>query len=176
MKFFYGIVLIFSILIANNSCDKVTSYPPEPELEFKSYTLSIVKDTSVKDTSKRKIIGKSLKFEFSFVDGDGDLFSPIDTTNLNSPVSKLFWTYFEKRNGEFVQVSDSSLKTPTYFHFPYSDVMKRDGQNKTQKGTFEYTYLFYNPIPYDTLEIEFYIVDMAEHKSNVVRTSQIVLQ
>jgi hypothetical protein len=169
MKFFYGIVLIFSILIANNSCKKITSYPPEPALEFKSFQL-----IDATDTLNNKV--KSLDVEFSFIDGDGDLFSPIDTANSNSPVSKLFWTYYEKQKGEFVQVPDSLLKTPTSSHLPYSDLMQRNGQNKTQKGTIKYTYLFYYPLPYDTLEIEFYIVDMAEHKSNVVRTPQIVLQ
>jgi len=161
------IILFFSILIANNSCEKVKSYSPIPAIEIKSYNLI--------DVDSNKI--KRLTIEFSFVDGDGDLFSPQDTINKDSLASTLFWTYFEKVDGVFVQVSDSSFKTPLYLHFPYSDVMQRNGQNKTQKGTFEYTIDYFYPMPYDTMEIEFYVVDVALHKSNVVRTpNEIILK
>jgi hypothetical protein len=165
---YLGIVLILCLLIISFSCKDVESYSDIPYIELKSYK---VDDGT--DTLGNKV--KDLTFEFSFVDGDGDLFSPLDSINRDLPTSKLHWIFYEKTDGVFVQIPDSLMKTPTYFHLPYSDVMERNGQNKTQKGTIKYNYQLSYPLQYDTLEIEFYVVDMAYHQSNIVRTSEAII-
>jgi hypothetical protein len=47
--------------------------------------------------------------------------------------------------------------------------MKRNGQNKTLKGTITYNYTFKILSYYsDTIKIEIFVIDKALHKSNVL--------
>jgi hypothetical protein len=170
MKKIYGIVLIIVIAIVSSHCDKIKSYSSVPAITFDSYQLL---DTV--DELQNKM--KKLVINFKFVDGDGDLFNPDTVANANSKKSKLFLIFYEKKDGVFVQVPDSLLLTPLAFRLPYDDVMKRDGQNKTQKGTISYSYPFYYPMPFDTLEVKFYITDMAEQQSDTAQIpNEIVLK
>jgi len=160
MKIFCGTLFIFSILIAINSCDKVKSYSSVPQIGFVSYKL-----TETVDALQNKV--KSLVVNFNFVDGDGDLFDP-DSTDVTSPKGKLFLIFYQKKSGVFVQVPDSLLLTPPSFKLPYGDVMQREGQDKTQKGTIQFSYPFYYPMPYDTIKVKFYVADMAENHSDTL--------
>jgi len=150
-----GIFLLYELMLS--SCGKVTSYPGVPSIDYESYKLV---DT-IDDPTLRNPV-KMLEVTFKFVDGDGDLFTP-DTS-----VRSLFLTFYNKVDGSFVQVPDSTLFTKPAISFPYSSLMDRSGQNKTQKGTITFDYPFYYPLPYDTIELQFYIQDVAGNKSNVV--------
>ena len=149
-------VLVYGLL--TSSCDKLTSYPATPSIDYDSYKLV---DT-VDDPTLRNPI-KMLEVTFKFVDGDGDLFT------ADTSVRSLFLTFYQKINGDFVKVPDSTLFTKPAISFPYSSLMDRTGQNKTQKGTITFDYPFYYPMPFDTIEMEFYITDLAGNKSNVVK-------
>jgi len=144
------------------SCDKIKSYSDVPHIDFISYQLKNTQDALGNNQ-------KSLVINFKFVDGDGDLFDPDTVVDKNSPKSKLFLIFYQKQHGVFTQVPDSLFLTPLAFRLPYDQVMERTGQNKTQKGTIQYAYPFYYPMPFDTLQVKFYITDMAEHYSDTIQ-------
>lgn len=134
---------------------------------------------------------KALALTFNFADGNGDLSNavtrplivippdtiPKDTTTY----SKIFLKLYEKKSGIYYPIPDTALLTPTSFLIPYGDPMSREGQNKTQKGEMKINYLFYysSPnfkLPFDTIQIDLYIVDLAYQKSNVITITDIALK
>ena len=162
MKYFFGFSIIFMISLAV-SCDKIKSYSDVPHIDFLSYQLLATTDPDLGNPQKTLVIN------FKFVDGDGDLFDPDapDSTNINK--SKLFLTIYQKLNGVFIQVPDSFFLTPLSARLPYDPVEDRTGQDKTQKGTIQYRYSFVYPMPFDTIQVKFYITDMAEHHSDTIQ-------
>lgn len=133
---------------------------------------------------------KSLALTINFTDGDGDLSNavtrqlvvippdtiPKDTTTY----SKIFLKLYEKKLGVYYAIPDSVLLTPTSFLIPYGDPMSREGQNKTQKGEMKINYLFYysSPnfkLPFDTIQIDLYILDLSYQESNVITVTDIAL-
>jgi hypothetical protein len=157
-------IILLIIISGIYSCDKIKSYPETPKIEYESYRLI---DTL--DQLQNPV--KMLFVRFSFVDGDGDLFnpyaSPVDSAgNDTTTNSKLFFSFYQKIDGLFVKVPDSWYKEKPRYSFKWDDVMLRDGQNKTQKGSMEFSYQFYNPMPFDTINVRYYIEDLAYHKSN----------
>jgi len=158
MKFYYGLLVVFVIIAVG--CGKIQSYSDIPHIDFVSYKLVDMTDPDSGNPEKTLVIN------FKFVDGDGDLFDP-DTVGNNK--SKLFLTFYQKKDGVFYQVPDSFFKTQLAFRLPYDQVMDRTGQNKTQKGTIQYSYSFLYPMPFDTIRVKFYITDMAEHHSDTIQ-------
>jgi hypothetical protein len=160
MKRFLNLILIvciaFTIFL---SCEKTESYPPVPEIKFTKYR---VYDTAYSSGFNQRNVAIS----FDFVDGDGDIG---DTTE---GLNNLFFSRFEQRNGEFINV-DSLLVDSIRYRIPFAEIMKREGQNKTLKGTIkiDISELIIN---YDTIKYDFYITDRAGNKSNVASTSPIV--
>ncbi len=160
----FNYLFIIALMIPFSSCHKIEQLPPEPKIEFTSFT---VFDTV--DILENKIKGGRLKFYFE--DGDGDLGLPspdqgqTDTTNL-------FFTLYRKSGGVMVPAPDNDPLTPSSYRIPYMD---RQGQNKILKGTIAITffYLFYTNS--DTISYDFYIKDRANNVSNTVSTSEIVL-
>lgn len=140
-----------------NGCEGVQSYPNVPEIEFKSCKVFDDRDTLGN-------IVKTVGVTITFVDGDGDLFAP------DASFRSLFLSLYKFGPDSFVRVPDSTLFPLPTFHLPYSSVMDRNGQNKTQKGTLEFSYPFYYYQPNDSIELEFYITDLAGNKSNVIKT------
>jgi len=155
---FAGWVLFFS-------CRKIESYPEIPFIEFKSFTLQDTVDLLGNP-------GKAGELVFSFVDGDGDIGLPqpdptsTDTTNYN-----LFFTLYEKLDGEFIKVDEDDLETPINYRIPFIEM---EGQNKTLKGEIQVDFI-YLIIKYDTIKYEFYLVDRALNQSNVETTPEIPL-
>ncbi len=160
--------ILFSGWVLFFSCRKIESYPVIPSIKFKSFTL---RDT-VDDLNNPVIRGGLV---FSFVDGDGDIGLPqpdstlTDTTNYN-----LFFTLYEKLDGEFAKVDEDDLATPLNYRIPFIEI---EGQNKTLKGEiqvdFDYNIIFL--LKYDTIKYEFYLVDRALNQSNVETTPEIPL-
>jgi hypothetical protein len=159
MKFFYGFIIMFMLSVAV-SCDKIKSYSDVPHIDYLSYQLLDTKDPDLGNSQKTLVIN------FKFVDGDGDLFDP-DTVDNNK--SKLFLTIYQKKEGVFTQIPDSFFHPQLAFRLPYGQVMERTGQNKTQKGTIQYSYSFVYPMPFDTIQVKLYITDMAEHHSDTIQ-------
>ncbi|HNY15537.1 MAG TPA: hypothetical protein PKI12_08340 [Bacteroidales bacterium] len=154
------------IALAVVSCRKIESLPPQPHIEFRSF--------SVFDTTD--ILGNNIqggRLNFYFEDGDGDLgldppqFSTDDTVNL-------FFNLFRKTGGVFTEVAEDDDLNPSDYRIPYMD---RTGQNKILKGTISVTflYLFYDRDDTDTLIYEFYVKDRAQHYSDTIATCEIPL-
>ncbi len=172
----YIVLLISMLIFIITSCDKPESYSDVPEINFINYTL-VDKDS---DGFKYR----SLVLTIGFVDGDGNLSD--DSTYNRTPsngldtttYSKIFLKLFNKKSGVYYPFEASELLTPPVFPIPYSDAMKRIGQNKTQKGEMKVEYSFsyvYNRLPYDTIKVEMHITDLSFHKSNVITITDIAL-
>jgi hypothetical protein len=166
--------LLILMCIAIYACEEIRSYPDEPEITSKSYSLTMSED----GLGNKAYL---LEFSFDFVDGDGDLSCPESPfrggdSNDTTTYSKLFWKYFVKVNGvyELFVSTDTALKD-RYF-LPWEDFMLREGQNKTLKGTITQKVRFYTH-PFDTFKLEYYVKDKAYHQSNIIEIpEELVLQ
>lgn len=181
----FGALFICLVIVIYSSCQKPQSYGPIPEISMKNY---LVIDSILDTTVFKKNRARALIIKFEFVDGDGNISDPYerqlvivppDTIQKDTSThSKVFLKLYEKKNGLYFPVSDSALLTPPSFIIPYGDAMSREGQNKTQKGEMKIDYLFYyvnSKLPFDTIQIELYITDLAFQKSNIITVTDISL-
>lgn len=156
--------IFFLIVIASASCKPIEKLPPEPYIEYRSFTLFDTVDLLGNP-------GKGGRLTFYFEDGDGDLGLrqplPDDTDTVN-----LFFQLFRKEMGVMVPAGPSDVLRPANYRIPFMD---RQGQNKILKGTIDVTfmYLFYSAT--DTIMYEFYIKDRAGNESNHENTLEIPL-
>lgn len=150
------ILIAAALALFVSNCEKIQSYPPVPHIQYLSCSL-----TDTVDILSNKV--KVLSVNFSFEDGDGDLFR--DTT-IEDSLCKIYYTVFQQKNGSKVPMTNSSL--PPYYNFPWDPLMERTGQNKLQKGTMTFNYSFNLPFPVDTVNLVFFITDGSNHKSNIV--------
>ncbi len=155
-------IVIFSLL-AMASCGKIETLPPEPYIDYTSFT---VFDTT--DLLGNTIMGGRLKFYFE--DGDGDLGLNVPEGEEEADTINLFVALYRMNNGKIIPAPDDDPFKPTGFRIPYMD---RVGQNKILKGNIavEFSYLFYSEE--DTIRYEFYVRDRAGNVSNTDSTSLI---
>ena len=155
--------LVLFSLLGMASCGKIQNLPPEPHIEYKSFT---VFDTT--DLLGNTIMGGKLKFHFE--DGDGDLGLAVPEDTEAADTINLFVTLFRMTNGKISPAPDNDPYKPTGFRIPY---MERTGQNKILKGDISviFFYLFYSKE--DSIRYDFYIKDRAGNLSNTVSTSVI---
>ena len=159
------LILIITVLLSGLSCQKIESLPEIPSISFKSFILIDTIDALGNE-------GKIGELTFDFEDGDGDIgLSQPDSLSADSTNFNMFFTLFNKTNGEFIEVSDSVLETPLNYRIPY---IEKEGQNKTLKGEIQVDFI-YLLFEYDTIKYSFFIVDRALHKSNVETTPEIIL-
>jgi len=162
-KLFYISLIIFAMY----GCEKIRSYPAEPEITYKSHTLSISKDALGNNIYQ-------LEFSFDFVDGDGDLTFPDSPLRSNDKADTTTYSTFSykiyaKKDGVYTPYVASGSTSAVINHFlPWEYYMSRDGQNKTFKGSMIKRIEFYQPYPFDTFKVEYYITDFSYHKSNIV--------
>jgi hypothetical protein len=178
MKYPIKISLILSAvaLLAANSCMRMEEFPIEPKITY----LDFVKILNVTDSIYDRGILK-----FKFTDGDGDLgLAKSDTFPPFNPGSKYYYNliidYFEVRNG---------VETPVYLTFFNAETQKFDtvyisariplltpkSVSKALSGEINDTVFIYNYYSdFDTLFLQFKIVDRALNESNVERTPYIV--
>ncbi len=154
-------VLVFSLF----SCRKIEKLPPEPTVEFRSF--------SVFDTID--ILGnpsRAGKLTFYFEDGDGDIGLTDPDSTGSTAASNLFLQLFRQTDGEFVPVAVGDPLYPSEYRIPY---METPGQNKIMRGTIDVTlfYFFYNDT--DTLYYDFWIRDRSGHDSNTASTCVVIL-
>jgi len=149
------------------SCERIEDLPDEPKIEYDSFLLKDTVDLLDNLIKQGKLI-------FSFTDGDGDI-GLSDADSLPPYCDScdyhynLFITLYEKSDTGFIPVDQ---EIPLYYRIPYA---VPEGQNKTLKGQIVVDFE-YNPILYDTIKYEFYIVDRALHHSNIETTPEIILQ
>jgi hypothetical protein len=162
MKNILWVVTFLGFIFIMEACQDVASYPVEPQISLKSFQF-----VDTVDTFSHNVRVKLMTVVLNFTDGDGDLFSQYkDTISLRS---KIHLRFYKKENGIYTMVPDSFLKMPYNFNLPYSSVMDRNGQNKTQKGTIEFSNYFIPGFPIDTAQVECSIMDQANHESNLLR-------
>lgn len=155
------IILFFSMLF---SCYKIEEYPPEPEIEYKSFVL---RDTI--DANDNIML--SGKLTFSFVDGDGDIGSKETSDTSKTEENKaLFIDILVKDSSGFVE---KDLEIPYDYTLPYFEA---EASNPTLKGDISVSDItFYPPFKKDTIKLRFYIEDRDGHKSNTEETEIFVL-
>jgi hypothetical protein len=166
MRLIKYLFLSLAAVMLFGSCRKIQQLPPEPYIEFISFT--VFDTTDILDNDSK---GGRLKIYFE--DGDGNLglksaeSEQEDTTNL-------FLTLYRKTDGEMVQVPDDDLMKPSAYRIPY---MERTGNNKILKGTITVAllYIFYDPADNDTIMYDVNIKDRDGNLSNTVSTSEIAL-
>lgn len=163
--------LIFTIILS--SCKKPDEYPVIPAIEFKQ--ISAKRDTSPYDISVTTVI--------SFTDGDGDIGYYSAESGKNDPIfddanSPYYYNYqiikWQKVNGvwEIDSVADDGSKLQLGGRLPY---MTPSGKNKALKGEIQQDVAIDVGLNQDTFRYDIFIYDRALHKSNVVRTDEIVL-
>ena len=159
-QFFLTILMLALLLLA---CKRTEKYAVEPHIEFVSLE-------SIDDPDN----GMDVRLTFKFQDGDGDiglsendLQSPFDTSSVY--YYNCFITYFEKQNGEFVEVelpSSLNMRIPRL----------SDNTPESISGEIYLDLYANNPFsPYDTIRYELYIVDRALHHSNTITTTEYII-
>jgi hypothetical protein len=163
MKYKFSLALILLSMILPG-CPEIVTLPEIPEISFKSFTLSETTD----DLGNNILTGKLV---FMFQDGDGDigLNAPDSVPEGDTSSFNLFFTLYEKADGEYRKISNEDLPSPLYYRVPF---METEGNNKTLKGDIEVDFE-YLTIEYDTIRYTFLLIDRAGHKSNVDTTTDI---
>jgi hypothetical protein len=159
-------LLLISLALSFSACEKKEKYPAIPAIEYIDFTQK----------------PDSAYLRFSFTDGDGDIgLSQGDTL---APYDKngdfyynLYINYFEKRDGVFEEIDTVCTVqgcVPLDFNYRIPDITQ-PGKNKALNGEIKIKLSapYKLASPNDTIKYEFYIVDRALHKSNVVSTEDI---
>jgi hypothetical protein len=172
------LILIISLLagVAVISCKRIDEYPIEPEIKYIDFEKLYNTTDSIYDRGVLK---------FSYTDGDGDLgLAKRDTFPPYNPGSKYYYNlliyYYEIQNGVETPVAlgywdpvNQTLDTVSLSaRIPLLTV---PGADRPISGDIYDTLFIYNyNSPYDTVFLEFQIVDRALHESNLERTDYIV--
>ncbi|MBP5650961.1 MAG: hypothetical protein J6X01_07805 [Bacteroidales bacterium] len=158
-KFLLAILLLAMLLPA---CRRTEKYPVEPHTEFVSLE-------SIDEPDN----GMDVRLIFKFQDGDGDI--GLDADDVRPPFDtasiyyyNCFITYFEKQNGQFVEVelpSTLNMRIPRLSN----DVPE------SMSGLISLDLYANNPFsPYDTIRYELFIVDRALNHSNTITTTEYI--
>jgi hypothetical protein len=159
------VIFVIIITAALASCIHFMRLPPEPSIEFRSFTLSDTVD----------ILGnpaRAGKLTFYFEDGDGDLGLSSPDSGSYANETNMFFRLFRKTNGVFEQVTQSDPLYPSEYRIPYLDVQ---GQNKILRGTIDVTIIYFLYNDTDTLYYDFWVRDRGGHDSNTASTCIFVL-
>ena len=158
-------ILFGLIVISLSACLKQVDYPNRPDLEYIGFFAN-PNATNPAD---------SLGFvKFGFTDGDGDLglnqADTLDQFAQGQPYYyNLFIRYFEKQNGEYVEVVP-----PLPFHVRFNRLTAVGG-NGALEGQMDVGVVARPGTIYDTIRYEMYIVDRALQHSDTIVTPDIVM-
>ena len=158
----YYIILMVAGLV--NACYEIKEYPPEPEIEYKSFSVS---DTI--DALDNPVLSGTLRLHF--VDGDGDIGheESMDTTSEDTN-KNLFIDLLKKEEGSYQEVE---LAVPYEYRIPYFETT---ANNPTLEGDIIVSAINFNaPYEGDTIKLRFYLIDRAGNKSNIEVTPEVVL-
>ncbi len=159
-KHFFLTILLLSMLLP--ACRRTEKYAVEPHIEFVSLEPINELDN-----------GMDVRLTFKFQDGDGDV--GLDAKDIQYPFDtasiyyyNCFITYFEKQNGEFVE-----LELPSTLNMRIPRLS--DNTPESISGEIYLDLYANNPFsPYDTIRYELYIVDRALHHSNTITTTEYI--
>ncbi|MBC8147518.1 MAG: hypothetical protein H8E98_05985 [Bacteroidetes bacterium] len=171
-------IALLIILVSLFACAEKEEFPITPYIEFKSF---------YKYQNESGLDNKG-KLTIFFTDGDGDIgLGQGDTLAPFNPGSKYYYNFFiqylEKINGKFEEIYITIYNTETQefdtiTHHARIPPLTTNLVNKGIKGDIEIAldiYNYINPVN-DTIAFDVYIVDKALHKSNVVRTPEIIVK
>lgn len=152
------IVISLAVFI---SCGKLESLPPEPYIEYTSFTVYDTVD----------LLGNNVKagrLKFYFEDGDGDLGMAAPEGIDEADTINLFIELLRMENGEIIPAPDNDPFRIAGFRIPY---MEREGRNKILRGdiSVDFNYLIYSEE--DSVRYDFHIRDRAGNLSNTESTS-----
>ncbi len=157
-------ILFLSTLFLSSCIDK-DEFPPEPYIEFRSFT----KINNTLGYDDKGILS------LYFTDGDGniglaqgDTFPPYDTGSMY--YYNFFITYFEKQNDTFIEIE---LPFTNNSRIP---VLNSSEQDQPIKGEIDIE-LFINNYysDYDTIRFDAFIVDKDLNHSNTISTPEIII-
>lgn len=162
IKIFYTIVAIY-FLTTFSMCKKPQRLSETPEIDYISLEF---KDTL--DELNNKI--RRAFLSFYLVDGDGDIgLNEYDTVEPYSPGSIYYYNLYVNL---YKKTDSTPLKLPFDFKYRIKNIQPI-GVNKTLKCTIKVAMSFYQPLPADTCNFEFYVFDRALHKSNIENSGYI---
>lgn len=154
------VLFVILIMFSISSCFKPEVFPPEPNIEFISF--SFIETLDVLDNP---VLNGTLKF--NFIDGNGDI--GFDT--ISPRKNTIFLEKYKISNGQEVLVD---LLIPLEFFVPTIKITQPDIALKGEMYVNDLNEM--SPILNDTIVYRFYIVDRAGNKSNVESTGPLVLQ
>ncbi|MDR0815316.1 MAG: hypothetical protein LBN37_06155 [Bacteroidales bacterium] len=160
LKAYFLVIAVFSIGLWG--CKKNTSYSEIPEIHFKKLVMKVYHEDDLGN------LLKEAKVTFSFADGDGDLGI---IPNTNSKTSQIHYSWMKKQaDGQYIPHIFSSGSTSDTISIPYDEVMNKDeAYNKLLQGTIDMkiTIPYVGVADMDTVRLDFFITDRANHSSNV---------
>ena len=165
MRIIKYLVIGLFFFFATLTCGKIQTLPPEPHIEYKSFTVFDTVDILGN-------IAKGGRLKFYFEDGDGDLGLPPPSEGPAYDTINLFFTLYRKTGGVMVPAPDNDPLKPSGYRIPY---MERLGQNKILKGTISVTFLYLFYFEDDIIRYDFYVKDRADNTSNTASTNEISL-
>lgn len=139
-----------------SGCKKSNNISEIPKITFQSLTGN--KDATGKDTTATIV--------FDYEDGDGDLGS---LSSDSVGYRNLFLKFFEKKNGIFIEPV-----LPGSYDAQIPNLTPK-AKNKSISGDITYSLLLPPGVTNDTIKLQVYIVDRANHKSNVIDTSELII-
>lgn len=158
--------LILGIILFLASCTPEDKYPIIPRIQF----------VGIEKIPNEYGFDYKANLSFYFEDGDGDIGLDNTTEDLKPPFDtasiyhyNFFISYYEKQNGEFVKVDLPAEQNARIPRLSNNTPESINGDINVE--------IFINNItsPYDTVRFEFYILDRALHKSNIITTPEIII-
>ncbi|MFP4022943.1 MAG: hypothetical protein ACLFVR_00345 [Thiohalospira sp.] len=155
------IVYIFLFLFFLISCEKEKQYADIPEIKFKSFIIEKELENGFENTIGRLI--------FSFTDGDGDIGNNPNTEPQNDSINPENYNAYITR---YYKINDQLIRDTTISYIiPY---MEGGVYREYLKGEIEIK-LYFLDFKHDTIQLDFYITDRANHKSNTESTPEIIV-
>lgn len=156
-------LLLFFLVLGG--CLKREDYPSRPDLEFIGYYPNTSFTTPLDSIGFIKV---------RFTDGDGDLGlreSDVDGVFASGEPYhfNLFIHYFEKRDGEYVEVELPGTQNVRFGN------LTPEGRDKTLEGEMDIGLVASAATTVDTVRFEVFIVDRALNHSDTVVTPDILL-
>ncbi|MFZ4741225.1 MAG: hypothetical protein ACOYLE_08680 [Bacteroidales bacterium] len=168
-KIYFFVILVLATLLF--SCKKEKEYPVVPAIEYKEFLYNTITQEG--------------DFVFKFTDGDGDIglkqsdnYPPFDTTSYY--YNNFYIHIYERINGKylpFVFFNSITQQNDTIifkYRIPYIEPVSANGSLKGELKTKIGVGLMLPYLHSDTLQFEAYIYDRKLHKSNIIRTPDII--
>ena len=157
----YSLALI--IVFGLTSCFPKNNFPPEPEIDFRSFTP----------------LGDSAQLAFNFTDGDGDI--GLDPGEVQPPYDtssfyhyNLYITYYEKNDGVWEPGLDLEGDSVVFrYRIKNFDAVRREDGLEGYMTVFIAPF-YYNPLSpnSDTIRYNVLLIDRSLNESNILTTPQ----